>query len=84
MPKSVGNCPKCGKTHYSDRSCDLVVCDCWLYCPLCGSEMAAYVPDLTVNVYGLDGSRDLQTVRVCPFHSSPFFSKQKLVEVETA
>ena len=82
MPKFEGKCPNCGKTHYSDRKGDIVVCDCWRYCPLCGAEMGPYTPDLAPSTYGMDGKRDLLILNVCTNHSPPFYSTQKPVEVE--
>jgi hypothetical protein len=81
LPKFEGKCPNCGKTHYSDRKGDIVLCDCWEYCPLCGAEMQRYTPDLTANVYGKDGKRDMEVLMVCNNHSPMFFSTQKPVEV---
>ena len=77
-----GRCPRCGKIHYSDREGEIVVCDCWRYCPMCGAEMEPYMPDLTTNTYGMDGKRDLQILMVCTNHSPPFYSSQKPVEVK--
>jgi hypothetical protein len=87
LAKFEGKCSNCKKVHYSDRKNDIIICDCWLYCPLCGAEMAPYTPDLAANVYGKDGKRDLLILRVCnniAAHSdkSPFFSQQKPIEVE--
>jgi len=81
MAKYEGKCSLCGKIHYSDRKGDVIVCDCWQYCPLCGAEMAAYTPDLALNTYGIDGKRDLNILMVCTNHSPEFFSTQKPVEV---
>ncbi|HDD70465.1 hypothetical protein CW707_00395 [Candidatus Bathyarchaeota archaeon] len=81
MGEYEGKCPRCGKIHYSKRKGDRVVCDCWLYCPICGEEMTPYTPDLTPNTYGLDGKRDMTILRVCARHSPPFFSTQKPVEI---
>ena len=81
MPRFEGKCPNCGKKHHSDRKGDIAVCDCWRYCPLCGADMQRYTPDLTPNVYGKDGKRDMEILMVCNNHSSPFFSTQKPVEV---
>jgi len=81
MGEYEGKCPRCGKIHYSKRKGDRVVCDCWLYCPICGEEMKPYTPDLTPNTYGLDGKRDMTILRVCARHSPPFFSTQKPVEI---
>ena len=81
MAKYEGKCPLCGKVRYSDRKDDIVVCDCWLYCPICGAEMAPYTPDLTPNSYGIEGKRDLAVLMVCTSHSPLFFGTQKPVEV---
>ena len=82
MPKFEGKCSNCGKVHYSDRKGDIVLCDCWKYCPVCGAEMQPYTPDLASNTYGMDGKRDLQILMVCNEHSPPFYSTLKPVEVE--
>ena len=82
MPKFEGKCSNCGKVHYSDRKGDIVLCDCWKYCPVCGAEMQPYTPDLAPNTYGMNGKRDLQILMVCNEHSPPFYSTQKPVEVE--
>ena len=86
MPKYMGKCSKCGKTHYSDRKGDIIICDCWHICPICSAEMTPYTPDLAPNTYGLDGKRELQIQMVCnntAMHpdNSPFYSTQKPVEV---
>ena len=82
MPKFEGKCPNCGKVHYSDRKGDIVLCDCWRYCPTCGAEMTPYTPDLAPKTYGMDGKRDLKILMVCNEHSPPFYSEMKPVEVE--
>ena len=66
---------------------DTVVCGCWEVCPECSLTMEPYVPDLSPNIYGLDGKRDLQILKVCSNlagHSShsPIFSRVKPVEVK--
>ena len=81
-----GKCSNCGREYHSKYS-DVVVCDCYEICPLCGLEMDAYTPDLCPGSYGLDGKRDLQILKVCynlAGHSShsPFYSYLKPVEVE--
>jgi hypothetical protein len=81
MAEHEGKCPQCGKVHYSRRKGDIVICDCWCYCPLCGAEMTPYTPDLALTVYGLDGKRDFAILMVCMDHSPSFFSTQKPVEV---
>jgi len=87
LPKFEGKCPNCGKTHYSDRKDDIVVCDCWKYCPTCGALMEPYTPDLASKTYGMDGRRDLKILMVCNNiaqhpSNSPFYSEIKPVEVE--
>jgi hypothetical protein len=84
MAEFEGKCPSCGKVHRSDRRGDIVVCDCWRYCPLCGTEMTPYTPDTTPKTYGTNGKRDLTVLMVCTLHSPPFFGKQKPVEVVCA
>lgn len=81
MAAYEGKCSQCGKTHYSHRKGDLVVCDCWRYCPLCCAEMTPYSPDLTANTYGVDGKSDLAIIMICSNHNPPFHSDQKPVEV---
>ncbi|MEM2631355.1 MAG: hypothetical protein QXE00_02175 [Candidatus Bathyarchaeia archaeon] len=87
MPKYSGKCSKCGKVYYSNRKGDIVVCNCWRICPICGAEMTPHTPDLTLNVYGKDGKRDFKIVMACNNvaehpDKSPFFSVQKPVEVD--
>jgi hypothetical protein len=87
LAKFSGKCSKCGKVYYSDRKGDIVVCDCYRYCPVCGAEMTPYTPDLAPNTYGKDGKRELQILMVCNNVSahadnSPFYSKLKPVQVE--
>jgi len=81
MAKYEGKCPQCGKVHYTDRKDDVVVCDCWQHCSICGAMMTPYTSDLSPNTYGKDDKRDLQILMVCNNHSSPFYSTQKPVEV---
>ncbi|MCW4006167.1 MAG: hypothetical protein NWF04_06190 [Candidatus Bathyarchaeota archaeon] len=76
-----GKCPECGKLHRSRRKNDVVVCDCYTQCPMCGSEMTPYMPDLAVNTYGLDEKRDIAVLMVCTLHFPMFFSTKKPVEV---
>jgi len=77
-----GKCSKCGKIYYSHRKGDIIVCDCWRYCPLCGAEMTPYTPESNMALYGFDGKRDLKILMVCLRHTPPFYSSQKPVEVE--
>ena len=86
MAAYSGKCSRCKREYYADYP-DVVVCDCWEHCPLCGEWMAPYIPDLAPNTYGKDGKRDMLILRVCNNvveHSdhSPFFSILKPVEVE--
>ncbi len=82
MVKFEGKCPNCGKIFYSERQGDIVTCDCWQYCPICGAEMTQYTPDSASKTYALDSKHDFDVLMICTFHSPPFFSKQKPVEVE--
>lgn len=43
--------------------------------------MTSYTPDLAMNIYAVDGKRELNILMVCTFHSPPFFSTKKPVEV---
>jgi hypothetical protein len=43
--------------------------------------MTQFTPDLTPNVYGVDGLHDMHILMVCSNHSPPFYSTQKPVEV---
>jgi len=74
-----GKCPVCGKTLIRKRPADMAVCDCYLYCPLCGKEMAPYTPDLTPTTY--EPEKGLDVLYVCNNHVPPYHSKQKPVEV---
>jgi len=82
MAKFEGKCPNCGKIHFSERQNDIVICDCWQHCPICGAQMAQYTPDLAPKTYSVDSKHDLTVLMVCTLHSPPFFSSQKPVEVE--
>jgi len=75
-----GICPNCGKTLIRKRPADMAVCDCYLYCPLCGKEMVPYTPDLTPTNYELE--KGLNVHYVCNNHAQPYYSKQKPVEVK--
>jgi ssDNA-binding Zn-finger/Zn-ribbon topoisomerase 1 len=81
MAKYEGKCPQCGKTYWSDRKGDIIVCDCWKDCPTCGAGMTPHAPDLAMNTYGFDDRRDLAVLMVCTLHFPMFFSNQKPVEV---
>lgn len=81
MARYEGKCPRCSRTFRSDRKDDIVVCDCWRNCPVCGEPMTLHTPDLAMNTYGLDKKRELQVLMICTLHSPNFFSTQKPVEV---
>jgi len=78
-----GKCPNCGRIYYSQFKGEIIICDCYRYCPLCGNEMQPYKPDLAPKTYGIDGKQEIQILYVCNNHSPPFFSTQKPVEVIT-
>jgi len=75
-----GICPNCGKTLIRKRPVDMAVCDCYLYCPLCGKEMVPYTPDLTPTTY--EPEKGLNVHYVCNNHAQSYYSKQKPVEVK--
>ena len=93
MGFAEGFCSRCGKTLRSRRPADLVVCDCYEYCPLCGAKMTPFTPDLTPSTYraeesyGLKGQAvekaeaGIETIMVCNNHAPPYYSGQKPVEV---
>ena len=74
-----GICTGCGKTLIRKRPADVAVCDCYLYCPLCGEEMTPYTPDLAATTY--EPEKGLEVFYVCDKHTPPYYSKQKPVEV---
>lgn len=55
---AVGICSVCGRTLRRRRPADLVVCDCYKFCPmdhgkgLYMTPMDPYTPDLTPSTYG--------------------------------
>jgi hypothetical protein len=51
MENLAGKCPKCGRTHQLRSREDMVVCDCWRICPICGGEMTPYTPDTAPKTY---------------------------------
>jgi len=89
-----GTCPVCGKLLIRKRPADLAVCDCYEYCPLCGTKMTPFTPDLTPSTYGAEESGGLkgqavenaeagiETIMVCSNHTPPYYSRQKPVEVK--
>jgi hypothetical protein len=46
-----GECPRCGRVWRRERPTDVVLCDCYRYCPCCGDEMTPYEPDPSPRVY---------------------------------
>ena len=91
-----GRCPSCGKTIIRmGRVPIAVVCDCYRRCPLCGSEMAPYKPDLNPRTYGNEDNPDwdilhlaagsevssLEVLYVCYGHAPPYYSRLRPVEV---
>jgi len=89
-----GKCGRCGHEYHVKRPApDLLICDCYKVCPLCGSEMTPYTPDLdpatyrNVEAYDVKGGSavspdaTLETVYVCRKHVPPYYSLQKPVEV---
>jgi len=80
---ACGVCPVCGRKIYRPRPADLAICDCFKVCPLCGREMTPYIPDLTPSTYGFGEPKNaMHTLYYCTFHSPPYYSKQKPVEVQ--
>ena len=81
-----GKCSRCGRVFVRPDSVPVTVeCDCWKICPLCGAEMAPYMPVVDTDTYAADGKRDLLILRVCcnaHLDNRPFFSVQRPVEVE--
>jgi hypothetical protein len=81
-----GRCSRCNREYHADHA-DVVVCDCWERCPICGQKMEPYTPDLSPSTYAQDGKRGLLILRVCnnlvghPDHS-PYFSFQQPVQIE--
>ena len=71
-----GKCGICGKTLRRRRPADYAVCDCYIFCPLCGAKMTAYSPDLSQHAYE---SGELDVLFQCP--NCCYKSKQKPVEV---
>lgn len=71
-----GKCGVCGKTFRRRRPADVAVCDCYEYCPVCGTKMTSYTPDLSPTAYD---SGELDILFQCS--SCGYKSKQKPVEV---
>lgn len=81
MAKFEGKCQRCGKVHYSKRKGEVIVCDCWRICPLCGAEMEPFAAEVSPLAYGANGKHELCALMVCIRHFPPFYSTQKPVEV---
>jgi hypothetical protein len=53
-----GKCNVCQRILRSPKPADLMICDCWEFCPndhgngAYGTKMEPYTPDLTPNTYG--------------------------------
>lgn len=83
-----GTCSKCGKTLRRRRPADIAVCDCYLYCPLCGKKMQPYTPDLTPSTYGPIESEEATGDTESPMNilyfcaSCRYYSAQVPVEVK--
>jgi len=71
-----GKCGVCGKTLRRRRPADFAVCDCYMYCSLCGKKMTPYTPDLSPTTYE---SGEIDVLFQCP--NCGYKSKQKPVEV---
>lgn len=74
---ACGTCSVCGQELCRERPATVAYCQCWKTCPLCGTRMVPYNPDLTPNVYE---SGELDVVMRCP--KCRYKSKQMPVEVE--
>ena len=74
-----GVCSRCGKTLRRRRPADVAICPCYEYCPLCGTKMTPYTPDLTPTTY--ESEKGLDALYVCNNHTPPHYSSQKPVEV---
>lgn len=75
---AVGTCSKCKKEHRKPRPVDVAYCNCWKFCPLCGTEMADYVPD-TSGETSYNPEMGMHAVKYCSICDR--YSKQLPVEV---
>ena len=73
---AVGRCPRCGKLLMRRRPAKVAVCNCWMYCPICGSKMQPYVPPSDPRQIN---KGDLETIMVC--QKCGYKSKAKPAEV---
>jgi DNA-directed RNA polymerase subunit RPC12/RpoP len=71
-----GKCGACGKTLRRHRPADVAVCDCYEHCPLCGTKMTPYTPELSPTAYE---SGEIDVLFQCP--NCGYKSKQKPVEI---
>jgi len=46
-----GTCPRCGRLWRRRGPAGSIICDCHLYCPICGERMEPYHPDLDPLIY---------------------------------
>ena len=91
-----GICGVCGRVWRATRPTDLVICDCYKFCPLCSPtytvQMAPFTPDLTPSTYeseealGITRMEDspgktIEVLYFCNNHSPLYYSRQKPVEV---
>jgi len=53
-----GTCPVCGRVWRRRRPATDAVCDCYLYCQICGEKMQPYTPDLNPAAYRSEDSTD--------------------------
>jgi len=91
-----GVCGSCGKKIRRISPVPIAMtCDCYKICPICGSMMEPYVPDLDPKTYRneddpswdpLDHAEKGEPLTivafVCRLHSPPFFSNRQPVEVQ--
>ena len=75
---AVGICPRCGKKIMRRRPAKIAICDCWMYCPICGRKMEPYTPPSDPRKIE---AGDLETIMICRNHNPPYKSKVKPVEV---
>ncbi len=90
-----GVCDACGgKIRRESPVPIIVLCECYRYCPICGSEMEPYTPDLSPRAYrneddplwdpagaAAKDEASTGTFYVCMNHSPPYYSRRMPVEV---
>ena len=77
--KISGTCSNCGRTYFSDRPApQFVVCQCYKYCPQCGTLMTPFSNDLGMKT----GESKLAVLYVCYNCNPPCYSKQEPIEVQ--